>query len=97
MSRVPFFRGQSTSRSLEVERQLCGHCAWGYVVRAAEGGEEVVERVLVGDVDGGEVEIDLVAVGVEEVVFAERDVEEIARRDAGRVAGRCCRCRAREC
>ena len=40
-------------------------------MRAAEGGEEVVERVLVGDVDGGEVEVHLVAVFVEDVVLAD--------------------------
>jgi hypothetical protein len=38
---------------LEVEADLCCQGSRGYVVRAAEGGEEVVERVFVGDVDTG--------------------------------------------
>ena len=54
-------------------------------MRAAEGGEEVVERVLVGDVDGRQVEIRLVLVRVEDVVLADRDVEQVARRNARRV------------
>src|ERR1700722_1100807 len=54
-------------------------------MRAAEGGEEVVERVFVSDVDGGEVEVGLEALLVEEVVFADGDIEQVARGDARRV------------
>ena len=52
---------------------------------AAEGGEEVVKSVFVGDVDGGEVEIDFVALFVEDVFLAEGEVEEVAGGDAGRI------------
>ncbi len=37
---------------LEVEAYLCRHGTRGDVVRSAEGGEKVVERVLVRNVDG---------------------------------------------
>ena len=40
-------------------------------MRAAEGGEEVIQRVLVGDVDGRQVEVRLVVLLVEDVVLAE--------------------------
>ena len=70
---------------LEVEGYLRRQRARGYVVGAAEGGEEVVEGVLVGDVDGGEVQIHLVVLRFEEVVLADSDVEEVAGGDAGRV------------
>ena len=55
----------------EIQRDLGREGARSDVVRAAEGGEEVVERVLVGDVDGGEVKIGLEVLLVEEVGFAE--------------------------
>ena len=55
-------------------------------VRAAEGGEEVVQRHLVGQVrdvhrrgDAG------VTFGVQQVVGAEPEIEDVARLDAGRV------------
>jgi len=47
-------------------------------VGAAEGGEEVVEGVFVGEVDGGEAEAPLVLVAVEEIVLANGGVEEVA-------------------
>lgn len=54
-------------------------------MRATEGGKEVVERVLVGDVDGGEVEVSFVVVGMEDVRLADGYVEETARGDSLRV------------
>ena len=54
-------------------------------MRAAEGGEEVVERVFVGDVYRGKMQAPLVLVAVKEVVFADGRIEEIARRNAGRI------------
>src|SRR6185437_985966 len=57
------------SRS-EVQRQLRHECARGYVVRAAEGGKEVIERVLVGYIDRRQVEVELVLVGVEQVAWS---------------------------
>ena len=40
-------------------------------MRAAEGGEEVIQGVLVGDVDGRQIEVQLVALGMEDVVLAD--------------------------
>jgi len=54
-------------------------------VRAAERGQEVVERGLVGDVDGGDLEAPLVLVGVEQIVISHADIEQMAGSDAGRV------------
>ena len=52
---------------------------------AAEGGEEVVQPVLVGDVDGRKLETDSVLVAAENIVVPYRQVEEISRLDALRV------------
>ena len=64
---------------LEAVADLPGKRARGNVVRARERGEEVVQRVLVGDVDGGKPQADLVLIAMEEVVLADGDVEEAAR------------------
>ena len=74
--------------ALEVVGDLGGDGAGGYVVSAGEGGEEVVQGVLVGEVDDGDGGRESVLVGflaVEEVVFAEGEVEEVAGGDAGRI------------
>src|SRR5271157_1408831 len=54
-------------------------------MRSAEGGKKVVKRVLVGDVDGRELETDLVLVAVKQVILPHRNVEQIPRRDALRM------------
>ena len=46
---------------------------------------KVVQRVLVGDVDGRQVEVRLEVLLVEDVVLADGDIEEVARRDALRI------------
>ena len=51
-------------------------------MRAAEGGQEIVERLLVGDVDGGQLQAPFVFVVMEHVVFAHADVEQVSRGDA---------------
>ena len=51
----------------------------------AEGREEVVQGVFVGDIDRCQVEVYLAAVFVEEIVLADRRIKEIAGRDARRV------------
>jgi len=71
--------------ALEVQRNLRRKRTRSYVVRSAEGGEEVVKGVLVGDVDGSQVEVHLVVVGVEQVLLANREVEQIAGCDTRRV------------
>ena len=70
---------------LEVETYLSRHSARCDVVRAAEGGEEVVQRVLVGDVHGRQAQAPLVLVAVEEIVLADRRIEEAALLNARRI------------
>ena len=65
--------------------EFAGERTWRDVMRSGESGEEVIERVLVGDIDGSEPEAPLVPFTVEEVVYAERDVEEASGSDARRV------------
>jgi len=70
---------------LEVESDLSRKRTRRYVVRAAEGREEVVERVLVGDVDCSELETHLVLIAAEDVVVPDGNVEKATRRDPRRV------------
>ena len=51
-------------------------------MRAAEGGKEVVERVLIGDVDCSELQTHFVLIAPEEVVMSDGNVEKASRRDA---------------
>ena len=66
-------------------------------MRAAERGQEVIQRVLVGHVDRREVDVRLVVLLVEDVVLAQGHVEQAARRDARRVVVVVRRSRGREC
>src|SRR6201987_2700503 len=70
---------------LEMNADLCRQRARCDVVRSAEGGEEVVERRLIGQVHSGKPEAPLVPVAVEEVVFTDGGIEETAWRDSRRV------------
>src|ERR1039458_746639 len=54
-------------------------------MRAAEGGKKVIQRVLVGNIDGRNVQVRLEAAGVKEIVLADGSVEQVAGRDARRV------------
>ena len=49
---------------------------------SAEGGEKVVKGNFVGHIDGRQAQAPLVTVTTEEIVFAHRYVEQIARRNA---------------
>ena len=71
--------------ALEVEAYFGRQSARCDVVRAAEGGEEVVEGVFVGDVYACETETPFVLVAVEEIVFADGGIEEAALLNAGRM------------
>src|ERR1039458_1712985 len=73
------------SFALEVQRNLRRKCARSYVVRSAEGRKEVVKSVLVGDVDGRQVEVHLVVIGATHVLLTNGKVEQVARCDARRV------------
>jgi hypothetical protein len=66
---------------LEVESDLSRQRARRHIVRAAEGGKEIVECVLVGQVDRRELEAHLVLIAVEEVVMSDGNVEKASRRD----------------
>ena len=55
------------------------------VVRSTESRKEVVQSVLVRDVYGSEPKAPFALVAVEEVVIADRGVEEASRRDARRI------------
>ncbi len=55
------------------------------IVRSAEGGQEIVEGVFVGQIHYRQTRAPFIPVAVENVVMADRDIEEIAGRDAGRI------------
>ena len=79
-------QGGAISRSaLEVERQLSRNGSRGDVMRSAEGGEEVVQHVIVGEVNEVDLSAPLVAIALEEIVGSEGKVEEAARFDALRI------------
>ena len=56
-----------------------------HVVRAAKGGQEVVERFLVCQIDDREARAPFVPIAVKQVVVPDRQVEEVARCDARRI------------
>src|SRR5580698_6202962 len=70
---------------LEVKPYFRRQRAGCHVVSSAEGGKKVVKGHFVGYVDGGESQAPLVTVSTEQVVFAHRYVEQIARRNTGRI------------
>ena len=57
--------------ALEVESQLRRQRSRGNVVRPTEGGEEVVERVFVGQVNNGKLRTPFVLVAVKQIVMTE--------------------------
>ena len=79
------YGSSGSSAHLEMEAELGRQRTRRDVVRAAEGGEEVVERVLVGDVDGSQLETHFVLIAAEEVVMPDGNVEKASRRNARRV------------
>ena len=85
MSGCPQRLTEDGLRYLEVESYLARHCPWSYVVRAAEGGEEVVEGVLVREVDRRDLGAPAVSVTAEEIILSDYSVEQVARIDALRI------------
>src|SRR5450631_2924152 len=81
VSRTP----ASTVGLSKVKCHLRGDGARRDVVRAAESGKEVVERVFVRHVDGGQAQADFVFVATKYVVVPEGDVEKISRCDSRRI------------
>ena len=70
---------------LKVETDRCRQRARGNEMRPAKSGQEVVERDLVGQVDGRKAKAPLPFFAVEQVVVTHGQVEQIARRDARRI------------
>ena len=54
-------------------------------MRSTESREEVVERILVGQVNDRELRADFVFIAVEQVVVPDRHVKEMSRRNAWRI------------
>jgi len=67
-----------------VEPEFRGQRAGCDVVRATEGGKEVVERVLVSDIDGSQGKTPSVMIAFEQVVVTDGNIEQAAGRDARR-------------
>ena len=66
----------------KVKAELSGQGARGDVVCPAEGGNEVIEGVLIGNIDRGQLQAHFVLVAVEEIVVTDGEVKEVARGDA---------------
>jgi Tol biopolymer transport system component len=66
---------------LEVEPNLRRHRPRRYIVRAAERRKEVIQRRFVGHIDGGQRKTQFVMIPLEQVVVADRDVEQVTGRD----------------
>ena len=76
------FAGAPLSRrGLEVKAKLSSERTRRDVMRPAEGGKEVVQRVFVGQVDRGKLETHLVLIAAEDVVVPDGNVEKATRRD----------------
>ena len=77
-----FYSRRSGTLRLEMKAEFYGFSAWRDIVRPAEGGVEIVECFFIGQIDDREAQAPLVAVAVEQVVVAERQVEQAPRLDA---------------
>ena len=65
--------------ALEVEPDRSRHRARRHIVSSAEGGQEIVERFFVGEVDYRQAQAPLFLVAVEQIVVADCDIEQTAR------------------
>lgn len=65
-------------------------------MRATEGRQEVIQCILVGHINGRQVEVRLEMLLVEDVLFANRRIEQVARRNALRVMIVVARSRSRD-
>ena len=70
---------------LEVKTQLGGVTPWRYEVCAAKGGQEIVERNLVGDVYGRQPQAPLVFVSAKNVVVSHCDIKQVTRGNTRRI------------
>src|ERR1019366_8379533 len=71
--------------ALEVESQFRGQRSRRHVMRSAERGKKVVERVLLRQVDDGQLRTPLVLVAVKEIVMPQGKIKKTPRGDALRV------------
>jgi hypothetical protein len=71
--------------TLEVEAEFDGFCSWRHVVRAAKGGKVIVQSGLVGQIDDRKAQAPTVAIPTEQIVLANRDVEQTAWSDPLRI------------
>ena len=69
-----------------MKAELYGFRAGADEMGAAEGGEEIIESVSIGQVDDRETQTPLVTVAVEQVVVANGQVKEMAGRNARRIS-----------
>ena len=71
--------------SLEVQSNLHRQRTWSDKVRSAEGRQEVIQRILIGDIHRSQVQVHLVAFLVKDVVLTDAGVEEAAGGYARRI------------
>ena len=79
------FSFSHVASDLEMKSQLRGQRARCDVMGSGEGRQEVVNRDPIGDVDGRQLETHLVALAVEQVVVADREIKKMTGRNPGRV------------
>ena len=68
---------------LEVKTQFYCKGSRRHIVGPTKGGNKIVEGLFIHYVDCCQAEAPLVLVTIEEVIFAHREVEEVAGRDPG--------------
>jgi hypothetical protein len=86
--RGPAEAGPPFSRwGLEMESDLRRDGPGRHVMGSAESGEKVVKRILVGDIDGGELQTHSVPIAAEvvKVVISDSEIEKMPCRDARRI------------
>ena len=76
---------RSVSKFLERNSRLYLKSARCHEVRAAEGRKEIVQRDFVRDVDSGESERHLRVFSTEKILGTHTEVEQVARRNPGRI------------
>src|SRR5712664_1061678 len=82
----PSSRGMGMFRAaLEVEAEFGRIRPRRHKMRSAERGQEIVERHLIGQVDGREPQAPLVTIAMEEAAVSTAGIEQVARVDAWRI------------
>jgi hypothetical protein len=69
----------------EVESYLSCYSARRHVVRATERGKKVVERIFIGQVNDSELRTDFIPITMIQVVVPDRQIEQIACGNTGRI------------